>query len=119
MYFSVSGRVTQRDSVLQIDGDVDRCRLYEPRVGHDPRRISRVSSLPELIMEGMYSFLFFGGVTMVIVELITGHAVVGWSGRMMLASRRKLPGPYWFSILLHLFLLILVPAMIYFGRTPS
>ena len=56
---------------------------------------------------------------MVIVELITGHAVVGLSGRMMLASRRKLPGPYWFSILLHLFLLILVPAMIYFGRTPS
>jgi hypothetical protein len=69
------------------------------------------------MIEGMYLSLFLGGVIIVLLELATGYAAVGWSGRMMLASRKKLPGPYWFSILLHLVLLIGLPALMYFGRS--
>jgi len=72
---------------------------------------------PQVMIEGMYLLLFIGGLIIVLLELATGYAVVGWSGRMMLASRKKLPGPYWFSMLLHLTLLIGVPALIYFGRS--
>lgn len=72
---------------------------------------------PQVMIEGMYLLLFLGGLVIVLLELATGYAVVGWSGRMMLASRKKLPGPYWFSMLLHLALLIGVPALIYFGRS--
>jgi hypothetical protein len=73
--------------------------------------------LPHVMIEGMYLSLFLGGVIIVLLELATGYAAVGWSGRMMLASRKKLPGPYWFSILLHLVLLIGLPALMYFGRS--
>ncbi len=37
----------------------------------------------------------------ILFELLTGFAVVGWSRDKMVVERAKSPGPYWFTIVLH------------------
>ena len=37
----------------------------------------------------------------ILFELFTGIAVVGWAGDKMVVERAESPGPYWFTIVLH------------------
>ena len=34
----------------------------------------------------------------IVLELLTGFAVIGWSGDKMVVQRAESPGPYWFAI---------------------
>lgn len=45
-------------------------------------------------------FLLFA-LGILLFELLTGFAVIGWSGDKMILERAKSPGPYWFTIVLH------------------
>ena len=46
------------------------------------------------------------------LELYTGFAFVGWAGDNVVVGREKSPGPYWFTITLHLLLFVVLPLAI-------
>ena len=54
------------------------------------------------------------GLFVVVFELGTGCAVLGWAGDKMVVDRRKNSGPYWIAIALHIFIVIGLPLLIWF-----
>jgi hypothetical protein len=51
----------------------------------------------------------------VALELFTGCALIGWTGDNMVVQREKSPGPYWFAIVLHSLIGIVIPAIFFFA----
>ena len=49
------------------------------------------------------------------LELFSGCALIGWAGDHMVVERKKSPGPYWFTILLHSFIGIGLPLAFIFA----
>ena len=60
-----------------------------------------------LIAIGFLSFW----ILIVVFELYTGSALIGWSADRMLVERAKSPGPYWFAIGLHIVICVGLPAL--------
>ena len=52
----------------------------------------------------------------IVMELLTGCALVGWSGDNVVVEREKAPGPYWFTVALHSFAGLAVPLVIVCGQ---
>ena len=46
-----------------------------------------------------------------LAELWTGIAVVGWSGDNMVVERSKSPGPYWFTMAIHTLIGVSLPVL--------
>lgn len=49
--------------------------------------------------------------SIIVLELLTGFALIGWTGDSMLVERAKSPGPYWFAIVLHAAIGIALPLL--------
>ena len=47
----------------------------------------------------------------IVLELFSGFALIGWTGDRMLVERAKSPGPYWFTIVLHAAIGIAIPLL--------
>ena len=47
----------------------------------------------------------------VVMELFTGCAIIGWTGDNMVVPREKSPGPYRFAVILHSLAGILLPIL--------
>ncbi len=50
-------------------------------------------------------------VCILVAELWTGIAVVGWQGDKLFLERSKSPGPYWFMMMLHIIAGIVIPVL--------
>ncbi|MEM7782890.1 MAG: hypothetical protein AAF939_13760 [Planctomycetota bacterium] len=49
------------------------------------------------------------------LELFTGFAMIGWTGDYMVVEREKSPGPFWFTIILHMLVGFGLPLLIFFA----
>lgn len=56
------------------------------------------------------AFILFS-VFIIAIELYTGCAIIGWTGDNMVIEREKSPGPYWFAVILHALIGILLPIL--------
>ncbi len=50
-------------------------------------------------------------VCILLAEIWTGIAVIGWQGEQPFLDRSKTPGPYWFMMLLHTIAAVGIPAL--------
>ena len=51
----------------------------------------------------------------IVLEIATGCAIIGWAGDKQVAVREKSPGPFWFAIVLQALAGIGVPLLVIFG----
>ena len=50
----------------------------------------------------------------IVLELVTGVALMGWVGDRIVVDRRKNPGPYWITMSLQILITIGLPLLIWF-----
>ena len=56
------------------------------------------------------AFIAFA-IFIIAIELFTGCAIIGWTGDNMVVEREKSPGPYWFAVILHALIGVLLPIL--------
>ena len=62
----------------------------------------------------MEVFFIMAGIGIIVLELFTGFALMGWSGDNAVVSRETAPGPYWFTMALHIAVGIVLPLVVLF-----
>ena len=55
-------------------------------------------------------------VCIVVMELLTGCAVIGWVGDNMVVRRERTPGPFWFAITIQGFMGITLTLLLLFAE---